>query len=117
MKTINLHSFRRGGKELFDRCELQRMMGISHRGVWRKHLIACGFNPDNLAHKYQWSDVPILIALKLFLNAKKGRHKHTYLDFLELRENNELSDELLTVAKQLTEELKNDYYQNQRLAS
>ena len=117
MRTINIHSFRRVGVQEFDRFELQRLMGISNRGVWRKWLIAVGFNPDDLQHKYRWSDIPILVALKLFLNAKKGRHKHTYLDFLDLRESDQLSEELLTIAKHLTEELKHDYYQNNRLAS
>jgi len=116
MKTINLHSFRRGGTDCLDRCELQKLIGISNRGVWRKWLIAVGFNPDDLQRKYHWSDIPILIALKLFLNAKKGRHKHTYLDFLDLRESDQLSEELLTIAKQLTEDLRHDY-QNKRLAS
>jgi hypothetical protein len=92
-------------------------MKIGNRRTWRKWLIACGFNPDNLDHKYTWEDVPILVALRLFLTAKRGRYRHTYLDFLDIRESDDISDELLTTAKQLTEELKNDYYQNNCLAS
>jgi len=116
MKTINLHSLCRDGIQEFDRCELQSIVGVSNRGVWRKWLIAVGYNPDDLKRKYQWSDVPILIALKLFLNSKRGRHKHTYIDFLELREENALNPDLLNTAKKLTEKLKHDY-QNNRLAS
>lgn len=115
MKTVNIHSFQKGGKQNFDRYEVQRLFGIQNRGLWRKWVIACGFNPDS-AYKYTWSDLVMFTALKLFLNAKRGRNGHTLIEFHDLRENNQLSDELLKTAKQLTEELKHDY-QNNRLAS
>lgn len=117
MSTLKIHSFRKDNNTLFDRNELQKLIGISNRGIWRKWLISCGYDPDNHNLRYSWQDVIILLALKIFLGGKKGRHRHTYIEFYDLRSEDNLSDELLSQSKQLMEQLKNDYYQNEQLSA
>lgn len=114
MTTIEIKNYIKGGQQQFDRCELQRIIGISHRGVWRKYLIASGFDPDDREARYTWNDVPIILSCKIFLASKRGLYKHKFTDFLELRESDQLSLELLQEGEKLTEEKKNAYQNNPR---
>jgi hypothetical protein len=121
MKTIEIKGFYRNEKRLINltRSDIQRLIGVGNRGVFRKYLIACGHNPDDSNYRYNWKDVEMLCCLKLFLEAKRGRYRHTYYQFFQLREKGlifQVCRMFKLRPRLLLEQIKNDYY-TQSIAS
>ena len=121
MTTVKINQFCKNGKQVnfFERYELQRLMGISNRGVFRKWLIACGYNPDDKEALYTWKDLEMLCCLKLFLDAKTGYRRHTYYQFFQLREKKLIFATCRMFKlrpRLLLEQIKHDYY-SQSIAS
>jgi hypothetical protein len=91
MKTLNIDNYEVNGVSTFSRKGLQSVMGISARKYWREYLLSCGFNPDDRNAKYTEADGILLLTLKLFLRAKRGKKGHTINQFKQVVANNLVS--------------------------
>lgn len=73
MNTLTLAAYVKNNEEVFSRLEVQRMLNVKNRQVWRRHLIAIGKDPNSVPC-LTWKDVESLIALQQFLQAGNGVH-------------------------------------------
>lgn len=111
---VEVHRYEKNGSPNFSRTEIQRIIGTSNRGVFRKQLVACGIDPDNPG-ELNWKQIEWLVCLKLFLGQKKGRNAHTYWHFAKLREKKLIFKACRTLKlrpRLILEQIKHEYYRS-----